>query len=127
MQGPSGFRTLAYSTPTVEGLQAMSIREVRFIAITLLCLGAVTAGAGYPAHALAMSDDPKGSPAGPQSATVARPDDANPIPAPGRMFVVGRVLDPTGKPVPGASVAVHARDMRPGRAPFTSRFNLIPL
>ena len=100
----------------------MLSREPRSIALTLLSLAAVAAGSADPAR----SDEPKGPPAGPPS-TAAKADDANPTPAPGRMFVVGRVLDPRGKPVPGAAVMVHARNLTPGRAPFTSRFKLIPL
>jgi protocatechuate 3,4-dioxygenase beta subunit len=105
----------------------MLSHKLRLITPTLLSLGAIAAGADCQAHASAMSDDPKDSPAGPPSAVATRPDDANPSPAPGRMFVVGRVLDPTGKPVPDASVAVHARDRSLGRAPFTSRFQPILL
>ena len=101
----------------------MFIPEPRAIALTLMFLGAVATGAGQPA----MNDDPKDSPAGPPSPVAVRPDDANPIPAPGRMFVVGRVLDPRGNPVPGASVVVHARSLAFRRAPYTSRFKLIPL
>ena len=100
----------------------MLSREPRSIALTLLSLAAVAAGSAGPAR----SDEPKGPPAGPPS-TAAKADDANPTPAAGRMFVVGRVLDPRGKPVPGAAVMVHARNLTPGRAPFTSRLRMIPL
>jgi protocatechuate 3,4-dioxygenase beta subunit len=65
----------------------------------------LAAGAGLLTHAPAMSDEPKGRPASPQS------EDASPAPAPGRMWVTGRVLDPQGKPVPGAMVMVHARNL----------------
>jgi protocatechuate 3,4-dioxygenase beta subunit len=106
----------------------MLSHKSRLIAPTLLSLGTIAAGAGDPAHALAMCDDPKGSPARPPSAGVSNPDDANPIPDPGRMFVVGRVLDPEGKPVPGATVMVHARELGPGRPPYwSSRYKPIPI
>ena len=95
----------------------MLLHKLKFLALTLLLLGAVATGAGYLAHALAMKDEPRKSPAGPQPPVAAKPDDANPKPAPGRMFVVGRVLDPNGKPVPGATVVVHARSLAPGLGP----------
>ncbi len=87
---------------------------------TLLFLGAVAMGAGYLTHALAMNDEPKSSPAGPQTPVAAKPNDVPQSPAPGRMFVVGRVLDPTGKPVPGATIMVYARSLAPGPAPYLS-------
>ncbi len=95
-------------------LRTMLIHKLRSIALTLLLLGAVATGAGYLAHALAINDEPRTSPAGRQPQAAAKPDDANPKPAPGRMFVVGRVLDPQGKPVPGATIAAHARSLAPG-------------
>lgn len=84
----------------------MLSRDPRSIALTLLPLAAIAAG---------------------PPSSVAKAEDANPTPAPGRMFVVGRVLDTRGNPVPGAAVMVHARDLRPGRAPFLSRVKSIPL
>jgi hypothetical protein len=105
-----------------EVLRAMLSREPRSFALTLLSLAAVAAGSAGPAR----SDEPKGPSASPPS-TAAQADDANQSPAPGRMFVAGRVLGPGGKPVPGAAVMVHARNLTPGLAPFTSRFKLMPL
>ncbi len=96
--------------------------EPRAIALTLLSLAAVAAGSAVPAR----SDEPKVPLVNPPS-TAAKADDANPTPPPGRMFVVGRVLDPTGKPVAGAAVMVHARNLAPGRAPFTSRSKMTAL
>ena len=93
-------QTRTESPLTEEVLQAMSIPQPRSIALTVLFLGAVATVAGSLPTAL------------------ARNDDANSKPAPGRMFVVGRVLDPNGKPVPGATVAVHARSLTLGRAPY---------
>jgi hypothetical protein len=97
-----------------EVLRAMLIHKLKFLALTLLLLGAVATGAGYLAHALALSDEPRKSPAGPQTPAAAKPDEVDTKPAPGRMFVVGRVLDPQGKPVPGATIAAHARHLAPG-------------
>ena len=37
----------------------MLIHKLRFIALTLLLLGAVATGAGYLTHALAMNDEPR--------------------------------------------------------------------
>jgi protocatechuate 3,4-dioxygenase beta subunit len=111
-----------------EELRAMLIHQPRPIALSLLLLGAIGTSAGDSAGALAMNDDPKRSPAAPQSPVAAKPGDAAPSPAPGRMFVVGRVLDAEGKPVPGAAVMAHARSLGPGSAPYyVSRFKLIPL
>jgi hypothetical protein len=93
----------------------MLIREPPPVALTLMSLAAVASGSAGPAR----SDEPKGPPAGPAS-TAVKADDANQAPAAGRMFVVGRVLGPGGKPVPGAAVMVHAGNLTPDRAPFTS-------
>jgi protocatechuate 3,4-dioxygenase beta subunit len=90
----------------------MLVREPSFVALTSLFL--VAAGAAYPAHAQARSDEP----ASPIAGQPSPGRDAHPGPAPGRMFVVGRVLDPKGEPVPGAMVAVQARSLMPGRPPY---------
>ncbi len=92
----------------------MLIRKPRSIALTWL-LFVAGAGAGRLDRALAMNDEPGSAPAGRSSPAAAKPDDTSPDPAPGRMFVVGRVLDPDGKPVPGATVAVYALSLAPGR------------
>jgi hypothetical protein len=99
----------------------------KFIALTLPILGAVAAAAGYPSHALAMNDEPNGSPAGQQSPVAPKPDNAITHPALGRMLVVGRVLDPKGKPVPGATIAVYARSFAHGRAPYRSGRGQVPI
>ncbi|MGO9465510.1 MAG: hypothetical protein ACLQIB_57865 [Isosphaeraceae bacterium] len=105
----------------------MLIHKPRFIALTSLFLGAVTTGAGYPACARGMNNEPKSSPAGQQSPVAANPADSNPNPAPGRMFVAGRVLDPEGKPVPGATIVVHARSLAAGGARYPSGRSQIPI
>ncbi len=87
----------------------MLIPKPRLVALTVLSLGAVAIAAGYWPPAL------------------ARNDDANPKPAPGRMFVTGRVLDPNGKPVPGATVAVYARGLAPGRGPSPTTRAQLPI
>ena len=43
----------------------MSVRELRFIAPALLFLGVAATDAGFLAHAPAMGDEPRSSPAGP--------------------------------------------------------------
>ena len=95
----------------------MLVQKIKLVTLTCLLLGAVVSVAGSLAHALAMNDEPKRSPAGPQPPIAARPDDADPKPAPGRMFVVGRVLDPSGKPVPSATTMVYARSKARGIHP----------
>ncbi len=84
----------------------MLLHKLKFLALTLLFLGAVAIGAGYWNHVSAMKDEPGKAPAGPQPKIAAKPDDA---PAPGRMFVVGRVLDPQGKPMAGVPVDIVGR------------------
>ena len=98
----------------------MLIHKLKFLALTLLFLGAVATGAGYLTRSLAMNDEPRNVAAAPQPPVAAEPADANPKPAPGRMFVVGRVLDPQGKPVPGATVMVSARAKLSGVPPVST-------
>ena len=94
-------------------LRSAFLTKVKLIAVALLILGAVLAGARFVGPA-------PGRQAGkPDLLQTTKADDAIPQPAPGRMFVVGRVLDPNGKPVRGAAVAVHARIVSPVRPPVT--------
>jgi RNA polymerase sigma factor (sigma-70 family) len=90
-------------------LRAMLYHKLCFTIFTLLLLAAFATGAAFLTHSLAMTDEPKKTPAASQPPLVAKPDDLARAPAPGRMYVVGRVLDPQGKPVPRANVIVHAR------------------
>jgi hypothetical protein len=53
-----------------EEFRAISVREPRFLALILLRLAAATA-ADDPAHALAMSDEPRTPKAGPPSPAAA--------------------------------------------------------
>ena len=86
-----------------EMLRSMTLVKLKFVALALLLLGSVAAGAGFVAQAKtrhAGKPDLLGS--------AAKIDDE---PKPGRMFVTGRVLDPQRQPVSGASVMVYARPM----------------
>jgi RNA polymerase sigma factor (sigma-70 family) len=99
-----------------EAIRSMLVHKMRFLAMTVLILGAVATSAGYWNHSLAKQDEPVKSPPGQKLAIVAKPNDANEKPPRGRMFVVGRVLDPAGKPVPHAKVMVHSRVKHLGEA-----------
>ena len=100
----------------------MLFHKLKFVALTLLFLGAVAVGEGFVRQAPArQTAKPEPRP------IAAKPDDDNPRPAPGRMFVVGRVLDPQGKPVPNATTMTYARSKANGHSPSMSRMNPIPI
>ena len=99
-----------------EVIRSMLFHKLRFLAVTVVFVGAVAAGAGYWRSSLAKQDEPAKSTAGQKRANAAQTDGANEKPAPRRMFVVGRVLDPKGNPVPHAKVMVHARVKHLGAA-----------
>src|SRR5437764_12286976 len=82
---PAGLSHRLSRSVAREVLRSMLLHKLRLTILTLLALVAVATGAGFLTQSLAMNDEPKGAPAGPQ------PKDANPAPAPGRMLVTGRV------------------------------------
>lgn len=97
-----------------EVSRSMLLAKSKSIAVMLVFLGAMLAGAGFAVQtAEKRAGEPKlqdrqaGKPDLQEAAASAA--GANAQPAPGRMFVVGRVLDPQGQPVPNASVLVYAR------------------
>jgi RNA polymerase sigma factor (sigma-70 family) len=94
-------------------LRSSSLASLRFLAIGVLFLGGVAAGAGFVRPASAVQD--RQDKASERRQLALPPDDVNPKPAPGRMFVTGRVLDPAGKPVQNAAVMVYASRKWPGR------------
>ena len=96
----------------------MMFHKLKFLALTLLLLGAVVTGASFLTRSLAKNNEPRSFAAARQTPVAAGRADANPRPAPGRMFVVGRVLDPQGKPVPGATVMVSTRAKLSGDGGF---------
>jgi len=54
----------------------MLVHKPKFIALTLLFLGAGATSAGYPACAVGMNDESKSSPAAQLSPVSAKPEDA---------------------------------------------------
>jgi len=123
--GPAAGDALSASTTALaqEVLRSMLIHKLRLVAVTVLFLGAVAASAGYLTGSLAMKDEPKRSPAGPQTKLAAKPEAA----LPGRMFVTGRVLDPAGKPVAGVPIDVVGRVRKPwvGTGDFLESHSLL--
>ena len=100
-------------------LRSSSLASLRFLAMGVVFLGVVAAGAGFVRPASTVQDRQDKEPDRRQLA--ARPDDVNPKPAPGRMFVTGRVLDPAGRPVQNATVMVYASLKWPGRGDRIAR------
>jgi RNA polymerase sigma factor (sigma-70 family) len=106
-----------------EVLKSMLLTKLRFLALSLLFVGAVATGAGYWNYSLAMKDEPVKTPAGqgPRLAARASPrieDQADPATkanstGQGRMIVAGRILDPAGKPVKAATVDLVGKPHRP--------------
>ena len=94
-----------------EVLRSMLIEKLKFVALSVLFLGAVATSAGYLTHSLAMSDEPKKAVARQQLRPAGGSD--RPEPGPGRMFVTGHVLDPAGKPAVGVVVDVIGRPRLP--------------
>ncbi len=109
-QAAAGTVSASATALAQEVLRSMLLHKLRSLATTLLFVGAVTAGAGYWNHSLAMKDEPVKTQA-PRIATRSEPrNPTKPDPsAPRRMTVVGRVLDPDGKPVKGATIDVVGR------------------
>ncbi len=94
-----------------EVLRSMLIHKLKFIALTLMTLGAIATGAGIVGGALAMKDEPQKPLAAPEPSNNPKSKIQNP--KSGRMFVAGRVLDPDGKPVKGAAVNLVASPRKP--------------
>jgi len=116
----------------------MVVHKLNLVALTFLFQGAFATGTGYVTHSInAFAKSGDGEPARNQARAEPRPpeltqgdsaaDKNAPRAAPGRMFVVGRVLDPNGKPVPGATIAVHARKLERGGAPYPALPTRVPI
>jgi hypothetical protein len=105
-----------------EVINTMLFHRLRAVALAVLLIAALTAGAGALIPSLdAFAGSREGEPTARTARTEPRPPDAprpaeSPRPAAGRMIVVGRVLDPEGRPVAGVPVDVVGRSRAPRAA-----------